>query len=423
MGRRPRLHRRTLAAAAAIVLAACSACGPRRPHPPVAVDDAYRSPHDAYLTVPAPGVFANDTLHGATVDAGVRTTSGGGEATLFANGSFQYQPAPGFGGVDTFAYLLTNAGGSAEPATVSIEIPAARWVGLPDLPVAVSRPAGAVVAGVPYLFGGETSGGGRNGKVLTYDGAIAAWVEDADGMPTPVSNACATVLGARVYVLGGSGATTPATVGLQAFDTPSGAWSVVASDPLPEARAAASCASHDGRVYLFGGDAGGAEGSTTAWRYDPADAPGTRWSTTLAPLPTPLSYAAAITVGDRIFVVGGMAGLGHDSARVFAYEPDSNAWTAYPDLQQARSGPGAWVSGPYLYVGGGGWPTVLTSVERYDTRLGTAGTWTDADALGTRRRTFAYATDTELGSFFALGGWNGQYLASAEEGFLRALIP
>lgn len=385
--------------------------------PPVAVADAYASPFDTVLAVAAPGVLANDTPRGGTVDAGTVATTGGGSVTLAADGGFEYEPAPGFSGFDTFTYTVTNAFATTAPATVTIEVPAAPWVTLPDLPTSVSRPAGTVVDGVVYVIGGEPSSGVRLGQVFAFDRSDGAWVE-GEAMPTPGSNICAAAVGTLIYVPGGyTGAV--AIPDLQVYDTVADAWSVVDTDPLPTGVFASACAVHEGSVYVFGGSVAGAAG-TTAWRYDPAAAPGERWDATLAPLPIALHYAAAVTVGDLIFVAGGNTA---DSATVFAYDPAADEWTAYPDLIAGRGGLGAWVSGPYLYVGAGGWNSYLTSIERFDTRLGVAGSWTTVADLGVGRRTFAYASDLASGWFYAVGGWAGMYLNSAEEGLLRALVP
>jgi N-acetylneuraminic acid mutarotase len=388
------------------------------PAPPTAVDDAYAAPYDALFTVPAPGLLGNDTPRGGSVDAAVLGTTGGGTATLLPNGGFTFLPAAGYGGVDTFTYTVTNAYGTSTPATVSIEVPAAPWVTLPPLPTVVSRTAGAVVDGVMYAFGGESTGGLREGRLFAFDRSVGSWAE-ASAMPTAGSNVCAAAVGTRIFSPGGYTGTA-GIPDLQVFDTTQNTWSVVDTDPLPTAIYAHACAVHDGKVYVFGGDPTGIAG-TTAWSYDPDAAPGTRWNASLAPLPAALHYAAAVTVGDQIFVAGGLSGA--DLATVYAYAPATDTWTPYPDLTTARAGAGAWVSGPYLFVGGGGFNSFLTSVERYDTRLGAAGSWTTVADLGVGRRTFAYASDPGAGWFYAVAGWAGAYLDVAEEGLLAAPLP
>ena len=99
-----------------------------------AVNDDYKTPGS--LTVPAPGVLANDTLAGGRiVSFGPKTgteqtslaqtapTSQGGTVSLAQDGSFLYVPPPpdddGYGysrpfsGVDTFAYVIQNGSASS----------------------------------------------------------------------------------------------------------------------------------------------------------------------------------------------------------------------------------------------------------------------------------------------------------------------
>ncbi len=89
---------------------------------PHAVNDTYDAAMDTPLTVPAPGVLANDTGGGlmATVQTAAPTTQGG-SVTLAADGSFTYTPAAGFSGDDTFNYTITNPKGTSS-ATVTIHV-------------------------------------------------------------------------------------------------------------------------------------------------------------------------------------------------------------------------------------------------------------------------------------------------------------
>ncbi len=96
--------------------------------------DAYSVAQDTELTIAAPGVLVNDTPNGGSITGygpatgleqtrigeAVETTMGG-SVTLHPDGSFDYSPASGFSGSDTFVYQLQNAGGSAS-ATVTITV-------------------------------------------------------------------------------------------------------------------------------------------------------------------------------------------------------------------------------------------------------------------------------------------------------------
>ncbi len=91
---------------------------------PTGVDDTYSVFEGQTLTVPAPGVLANDTGDNLVATAQTAApTSQGGSVTLNTDGSFTYTPAAGFVSppADTFTYTVTNSSGSST-ATVSITV-------------------------------------------------------------------------------------------------------------------------------------------------------------------------------------------------------------------------------------------------------------------------------------------------------------
>lgn len=95
---------------------------------PVAVDDSYSATGNVRISISAPGVLGNDFagLPSASISAPPTASANGGNVTLNADGSFIYNPPPGFEGVDSFSYTLTNSEGS-NPATVSINVSGMIW--------------------------------------------------------------------------------------------------------------------------------------------------------------------------------------------------------------------------------------------------------------------------------------------------------
>ena len=97
----------------------------------VAVNDSYSVTQDQKLTVPAPGILANDQAPGgrtvrAVLNTGPSHAAPGG-FTLNADGSFTYTPSPGFNGTDSFTYHDSAKGDESERgrsniATVTIEV-------------------------------------------------------------------------------------------------------------------------------------------------------------------------------------------------------------------------------------------------------------------------------------------------------------
>jgi Bacterial Ig domain len=69
--------------------------------------DAYWTPDDGALTVPAPGFFANDT-NTCGGDHLVHEGPSHGALTLDGDGGFAYQRDAGFSGIDKFTYAIAT---------------------------------------------------------------------------------------------------------------------------------------------------------------------------------------------------------------------------------------------------------------------------------------------------------------------------
>ena len=89
---------------------------------PMASDDAYSARIGETLVVDAAsGVLANDSdVEGDAISAELLTTTGNGTLQLRADGSFEYIPAAGFTGTDSFTYRAFDGIGYSMPATVTI---------------------------------------------------------------------------------------------------------------------------------------------------------------------------------------------------------------------------------------------------------------------------------------------------------------
>ena len=123
---------------------------------PVAVNDVFTTLED---TVAGGNVLTNDT--GSPTIAALMASPGAGTLTSFpGDGSFAYQPAPNFFGVDSFTYLAVNSTGASQLATVIINVGA-----VPDAPVAVGQAVGVqATETVPVAL----SGSDADGDALTF---------------------------------------------------------------------------------------------------------------------------------------------------------------------------------------------------------------------------------------------------------------
>jgi VCBS repeat-containing protein len=92
-------------------------------HAPVANPDAYVTDEDSPLTVAAPGVLANDTdVDGDTLIAILISPPSHGTLELHPNGSFFYQPASLYYGIDSFTYKNNDGTLDSGAAVVTITV-------------------------------------------------------------------------------------------------------------------------------------------------------------------------------------------------------------------------------------------------------------------------------------------------------------
>ena len=94
---------------------------------PVAVDDQFKMSHDRTL----PGNVLAGSGNGAdydpegevlTVLAAVFTTAAGGLVNLLTNGSFTYQAAAGYVGLDSFDYTISDPAGASDSGHVTLNV-------------------------------------------------------------------------------------------------------------------------------------------------------------------------------------------------------------------------------------------------------------------------------------------------------------
>src|SRR5262245_31328407 len=109
---------------------------------PVAVGDSYALNEDAVLTVPAPGVKANDTdVEGDPLAAFEVSGPTHGSLTFNPDGSFTYTPVANYFGPDSFSYKLND--GTVDSATVSVGL---TILSVNDAPVAGDDSASVQIA-------------------------------------------------------------------------------------------------------------------------------------------------------------------------------------------------------------------------------------------------------------------------------------
>jgi VCBS repeat-containing protein len=161
---------------------------------PVANNDSYSTPEDETLSIPAPGILANDQefdLQALTLTK--LTDPLHGDLTLNADGSFTYVPDPDFFGTDSFTYTVFDGTSTpSAPATVTITVDPEN-----DAPVAVAdsykTPEDVTLTvAAPGVRGNDTDVDGTTPTVLLVAGPAhaAAFTLSGDGSftYTPVAN-------------------------------------------------------------------------------------------------------------------------------------------------------------------------------------------------------------------------------------------
>ena len=101
--------------------------------PVVANPDTYSTPGDVLLVVAAPGVLANDVNpDGPPLFVGFASNPVFGTLVWFPDGSFTYDPFPGYRGTDTFVYVADNGFGGFNATQVTLTVGNVAPVADPD---------------------------------------------------------------------------------------------------------------------------------------------------------------------------------------------------------------------------------------------------------------------------------------------------
>jgi autotransporter-associated beta strand protein/VCBS repeat-containing protein len=161
---------------------------------PVSGTDSYSVNEDASLVVAAPGVLANDFDPDGTLTAALVSGPSHGSLTFDADGSFSYTADPNFNGTDSFAYQVSDGGGSVQfvaaghdpGLTVTITVAAVNDapVAAPVAPQATTSSAPLSVAAPGPLADATDADGDPLTAVLVTAPAHGTLVLAADGSYT-----------------------------------------------------------------------------------------------------------------------------------------------------------------------------------------------------------------------------------------------
>lgn len=269
--------------------------------------------------------------------------------------------------------------------------------------VAVSLPARETpTAGSPLSLRTDIAPGG---SVFRLAGETSRWFE-RERLPAPREFSVAAASGERLYLIGGvAGAPDGAASGdVLIYDPAANTWSLGgAAKPTPVGFAAA--ATIGDRIFVIGGIKADDEPTARAESYETSTG---AWES-LASMPFPLAGHAAASVDGRVYVFGGYSGVGLNDVTL-EYDPAANAWRKRAPMPTPRALSSAAVLGGRIIVAGGQTGGVdQAACEAYDPA---SDAWAPCARMTIRRAAFGLAAAG--GALYAVGGGGASYLGFSE---------
>ncbi|MFE7392724.1 carboxypeptidase regulatory-like domain-containing protein [Streptomyces sp. NPDC057582] len=244
---------------------------------------------------------------------------------------------------------------------------AAPWTTVADYPVPVMDNAVATLGGKVYSVGG-TDGNATYNKAYVYDPGAQAWSALPNLSIARAAPQAATHDG-KLYVFGGWDTDGRPVAKTEIYDPATGAWSTGADNPKPYAGAAVTVLGS--KIYIIGGCTLDDCSGTDVQTYDPAS---NTWSSGAA-YPEPVSWLGCGAIANKLYCAGGATSAG-TVKHAYSYDPSSHSWTAAADLPIDLWGMGYSAADGKLLVSGGvtdGLTTITNQGFAYDPG---SDTWT-----------------------------------------------
>ena len=253
-------------------------------------------------------------------------------------------------------------------------------VGISDFSAAVWNNKIITTGGISYIPPTMTYD-----YTTVFDPAASTWVQST---PMPQSGICDASMASangKCYLFGGgTGMLTLNTT----YSWIPGVASMVQMANMPGARYCMSCSRFGNKIYLFGGYDGGMIRRDNIWEYNTIS---NTWSVKSTALLYPTEGAAAVTIADKIYIIGGdVNGMGETNI-VQIYSPNDNTISLgtpilYNACYQAAAGYTSYqANGEYtgqIYVSGGGYSYAPYSSANIGTVTGTVPPYVQPASLG-----------------------------------------
>ncbi|KAL9968882.1 hypothetical protein ACROYT_G021026 [Oculina patagonica] len=222
----------------------------------------------------------------------------------------------------------------------------------------------AIHEGLVYVMGGNTKNGNATKSAELYDPRTNTW-SSVLSMRKEVVGVGVAMVGDFLYATGGHDAKGRPQSIVQRYSPKINKWECVASMNASRTR---HCVVGSTYLYAFGGYSSDEDIPLMSAEY--YDHLSDSW-VDIAPMNRRRSDACAVSVGSKIFVIGGEDILGSPIklASCEVYDPATKRWTAIASIQQPRSHAGAAVIKNKVFVLGGVDKSnrELRSVECHDT--------------------------------------------------------
>jgi hypothetical protein len=222
------------------------------------------------------------------------------------------------------------------------------WTSLPSKPTPVTDISAAIISGRIYVPGGQLASGKPTDKTEIFDPNLNQWTTGIP-LPKPLSAYSLAVFEGRMYLFGGWDGNRIVN-NTYIFDPNNNSWNEIA--PMPTARSYAGAVVVGGKIYIIGGwDGQNALTVNEVFQPDFSGI-GSQWEQGSS-LPDG-RYGMGITnLADIIFIIGGTGP--DDNLTMIALSPEDPDWGQLEaPLQKGWSFLGAVTVGTRLYALGGG---------------------------------------------------------------------
>lgn len=228
------------------------------------------------------------------------------------------------------------------------EINSSRWVKLSPMPEGESGMAFVRYENKYLFFGGENNAG-ISKKSWVYDPEQNIWAEGI-GMPKPLSEIQAAILGGKIYLPGGKSSENLYSKDLLIFDPRDHSWDL--GPELPTKVSGYSLVAYEGQLFLFGGF-DGEKFLDSIYLFKPG---ASNWEL-FGKMEQPIAFSTAIVLGGQIHLLGGQNDTGTVGDHKIFFpqraQDGDNAWTEAASLPEARYGMNSALLADMIYIVGG----------------------------------------------------------------------